>query len=221
MRCRNRAGAPPLRLWLNYGNEVALGRRLAMKFRHTEVWRNKSCCPVPVPPEIELTTDLPAAGADLTILAVPSFAVRDTAALLKPVINDGALIANASKGLEKGTHCRLSQVISEALPMARVAVLSGPSHAEEVARGVPTSIISACEDVEAAEQVQDIMMNPKFRIYVNTDVIGVELGGALKNVIALAAGYATGWKWGQHKSRADYPRACRNCKARNKNGREG
>lgn len=189
----------------NYGNEVALWSPFKEEVSGIQRFgENKKLLPgVPVPPEIELTTDIScAAGADLTILAVPSFAVRDIAALLKPVINDGALIANASKGLEKGTHCRLSQVISEALPMARVAVLSGPSHAEEVARGVPTSIISACEDVEAAEQVQDIMMNPKFRIYVNTDVIGVELGGALKNVIALAAGICDGLEVGDNTKAA-------------------
>lgn len=136
------------------------------------------------------------------VLAVPSFAVRKTAARLADVIRPGTIIANAGKGLEDTTLKRFSQVIAEAVPAARVAVLSGPSHAEEVARGVPTTVVSASEDAATAEEVQERLMNPSFRIYVNQDVTGVELGGALKNVIALAAGVVDGLDMGDNTKAA-------------------
>lgn len=182
-------------LWSPFEEEISSIRRFG---------ENKKLLPgVPVPPEIMLTTDIShTANSELIIMAVPSFAIKSTAELLVPMIRKGALIANAGKGLEKGTHRRFSQVISQVLPEARVVALSGPSHAEEVARGVPTSLISASEDVEAAERVQEILMNPNFRIYVNTDVIGVELGGALKNVIALAAGICDGLEVGDNTKAA-------------------
>lgn len=165
---------------------------------------NKKLLPgIPVPPETTLTTDLAeTADAELIIFAVPSFAIRKTAEQLSKLIKPGTLIANAGKGLEPVTHRRFSEVISEQLPGARVVALSGPSHAEEVGRGVPTTIISASRDVEAAERVQEILMNPNFRIYVNSDVAGVELGGALKNVIALAAGICDGLEVGDNTKAA-------------------
>ena len=158
---------------------------------------------VPVPPEIHLTTDLACVrDARLVIMAVPSFAIAGTAGELRPLLSPGTLVANAGKGLEAGTHRRFTQVIAEALPDARVTALSGPSHAEEVARGVPTSVIAASEDVAAAEEVQELLMNPRFRIYVSSDVTGVELGGALKNVIALAAGICDGLEVGDNTKAA-------------------
>ncbi|HHV51350.1 MAG TPA: NAD(P)-dependent glycerol-3-phosphate dehydrogenase [Clostridiales bacterium] len=189
----------------NYGNSVLLWSPFEEEIANIRRFgENKKLLPgVPVPPGIELTTEISdTADSDLVIMAVPSFAIKSTAEKLAPVLKKGTLVANAGKGLEQGTHRRFSQVISEALPEARVVALSGPSHAEEVARGVPTSIISASEDVEAAEMVQDILMNPNFRIYVNTDVIGVELGGALKNVIALAAGICDGLEVGDNTKAA-------------------
>ncbi len=188
-----------------YGNEVALWspfeEEIAAIRRHDE---HKKLLPgVAVPPSIRLTTNIAcAAGADLVILAVPSFAVRSTAARLADVIRPGTIIANAGKGLEDTTLKRFTQVIGEAAPAARVVALSGPSHAEEVARGVPTSVVSASEDTQAAERVQDLLMNPSFRIYVNTDVVGVELGGALKNVVALAAGVVDGLDMGDNTKAA-------------------
>lgn len=112
------------------------------------------------------------------------------------------IIANAGKGLEDATLKRFTQVIAEAAPAARVVALSGPSHAEEVARGVPTTVVSASEDLAAAERVQELLMNPSFRIYVNRDVTGVELGGALKNVVALAAGVVDGLDMGDNTKAA-------------------
>lgn len=158
---------------------------------------------VAVSPKIDLTCDITcAAEADLVILAVPSFAVRQTAEKLRGVLPAGGLIVNVAKGIETGTYKLFSDVLSEVLPEARVAVLSGPSHAEDVARGVPTSVVSASADAATAEEVQRILMNPRFRIYVNTDVIGVELGGALKNVIALSAGICDGLDIGDNAKAA-------------------
>lgn len=158
---------------------------------------------VPVPETIQLTTDITqAASADLVIMAVPSFAVEETAANLGKILPKGTIIVNAGKGLQNDTLQRFSQVIGRAAPQCPVVVLSGPSHAEEVARGVPTTVVSASEDLAAAETVQEWMMNPRFRIYVNPDVIGVELGGALKNVIALAAGILDGIQLGDNAKAA-------------------
>lgn len=188
-----------------YGQEVSLWspfeEEAAAIRRHDE---HKKLLPgVPVPPSIRLTTDLScAAQADLVILAVPSFAIRSTAAQLAPLLPPGRIIANAGKGLEDGSYKRFTQVIQEEIPTARVAALSGPSHAEEVARGVPTTVVSASADLDAAEQVQDLLMNPAFRIYVNPDVVGVECGGALKNVIALAAGVVDGLDMGDNTKAA-------------------
>ena len=188
-----------------YGNQVSLWSPFeeeAAAIRKFD--EHKKLLPgVPVPPSVRLTTDLAcAAQAELVVLAVPSFAVADTAAKLGSVLRRGTLVVNAGKGLEDGTYRRFTQVIAEKLPDARVVALSGPSHAEEVGRGVPTSVVSASEDVEAAEAVQDILMNPAFRIYVSTDVAGVELGGALKNVIALAAGICDGLEMGDNTKAA-------------------
>lgn len=182
-------------LWSPFEEEVAAIRRYD---------EHKKLLPgVAVPPSIRLTTDLTCvAKADIVIMAVPSFAIRRTAARLADVLRPGTIVANAGKGLEDATHKRFSLVIQEAAPAARVAVLSGPSHAEEVARGVPTTVVSASEDMEAAERVQELLMNPSFRIYVNRDVIGVELGGALKNVIALSAGIVDGLEMGDNTKAA-------------------
>lgn len=158
---------------------------------------------VAVSPKIELTCDITcAAEADLVILAVPSFAVRQTAEKLRDVLRPGALLVNVAKGFEAGSYRLFSEVLGEVLPQARIAVLSGPSHAEDVARGVPTSVVSAAADVATAEEVQELLMNPRFRIYVNTDVVGVELGGALKNVIALSAGICDGLDMGDNAKAA-------------------
>ena len=158
---------------------------------------------VPVPPSIELSNDVAdAADADLVIMAVPSFAVEKTAQLLAPHLRAGIPVVNAGKGLEPNTHRRLSVVLQQALPHANVAVLSGPSHAEEVGRCVPTSVVCAAFDHEVAVQVQQLLTTPEFRIYVCDDIIGVELGGAFKNIIALAAGICDGLDVGDNAKAA-------------------
>lgn len=182
-------------LWSPFEEEIAEIRRFD---EHRKLLPG-----VPVPPSIRLTSDLSCAkDARLVILAVPSFAIAQTAARLRPYLAPGTLVANAGKGLESGTHRRFTQVIAAQLPGARVTALSGPSHAEEVARGVPTSVISAAEDIAAAEEVQELLMNPRFRVYASDDTTGVELGGALKNVIALAAGICDGLEIGDNTKAA-------------------
>ncbi len=184
-----------VRLWSPFEEEVASIRRCG---EHRRLLPG-----VPVPPSIEVTTDMAcAADAEVILMAVPSFAVAQTAEKLQDLIADGALIVNVCKGLEDTTFKRLTQVVSEKLPTARVVALTGPSHAEEVARSVPTSIVCASPDIGAAEQVQDLLMNASFRIYVTDDVVGAELGGALKNVIALAAGICDGLDMGDNTKAA-------------------
>jgi len=158
---------------------------------------------VPVPPEINLSSSIgDLTGSDVFVLAVPSFAVRETARLLRGVLLDGDTVVNVAKGLEEVSLKRLSQVIGEELPGAKVVALSGPSHAEEVSRGVPTTVVAASKDRQAAVFVQDTFMNPTFRIYANPDIVGVELGGALKNIIALAAGICDGLSLGDNAKAA-------------------
>lgn len=156
-----------------------------------------------LPHGIRLTGDLSvAAQADMIVMAVPSFAIRDTARALGAHISPNALVVNAGKGLEDGTLERFSQVLEEELPTARVVVLSGPSHAEEVARMVPTLVTVSSKDIAAARQVQLALSQDFFRIYLNEDLIGVELGGALKNVIALCAGIVDGLGMGDNTKAA-------------------
>lgn len=141
-------------------------------------------------------------SAELIICAVPSPATRTTAKALGEVVKDGQIILNISKGLENKTLKRLSQVYKEEIPQAVVAVMSGPSHAEEVSRGLPTTNVVAADNEEVAKHIQDIIMNPVFRIYTSNDMAGVELGGALKNVIALCAGISDGLGYGDNTKAA-------------------
>lgn len=148
---------------------------------------------IKIPQEIVFTNSMESAKeAELVIMAVPSFAVRQTARLLKETIGKTTIVACVAKGLEQGTFYDFSTVISQEMPNHPNVILSGPSHAEEVSRGMATTVVAASKDREAAMKVQDWLMNLNFRVYVNDDVIGVELGGALKNIIAVASGIADG-----------------------------
>ena len=154
---------------------------------------------VKIPKEIGFTTDIKAVQrADRVIVAVPSIHVRKTVAGAAAFVRPDTIVVDASKGIEEGTGLRMSQVIRQELAHNPIVALSGPTHAEEVGRGLPTSIVSASENLEAARQVQDDLMHPTLRVYVNPDIIGVELGGALKNVIALAAGICDGMNAGDN-----------------------
>lgn len=157
---------------------------------------------VRLPDGINVTSDITCvSGSEITVIATPSTAVRSVAAQLARQ-HDFGIVVNVAKGLEKGSLLRLSQVIHEEIPSVRVVVLSGPSHAEEVARNIPTSIVSASESVFAAQVVQNVMSNDNLRIYTSDDLVGVELGGALKNVIAIAAGLCDGLGLGDNSKAA-------------------
>ncbi len=150
---------------------------------------------VPLPPEILPTDSMEeaAADADLIVLASPSQYLRGTLEKLKPFFRrDRQIITDISKGIETGTLLRMSELVEEVLGKTRYSVLSGPSHAEEVSRGIPTAVVTASRSPDTARFVQSVFINDSFRVYTSRDVTGVELGGALKNVFAIAAGMIDG-----------------------------
>lgn len=149
---------------------------------------------VKLPEDMEFTTDLEASikGREMLVLAVPSPFTRSTSRNMKGFVEDGQLIVNVAKGIEEATLMTLTEIISEEIPQANVAALSGPSHAEEVGKGMPTTCVAGAKDRKTAEFIQNLFMNDVFRVYTSPDLLGIELGGALKNVIALAAGTADG-----------------------------
>ncbi len=166
---------------------------------------NKRCLPgIKLPLEMAFLTDMEEVlkDKDVVILAVPSKAIRQTSQLMKSYISKEAIIVNVSKGIENDTLLRLSEVIEQELPENKVVVLSGPSHAEEVARHVPTAVAVSSKDLESAELIQELFMSDYFRVYTNDDLIGIEVGGALKNVIALAAGVVEGMNYGDNTKAA-------------------
>lgn len=154
--------------------------------------------------DMVFTKDLKEAvsGKNLLVLAVPSPFTRSTSKQLKDVVADGQIIVNVAKGVEETTLMTLSEIIEEEVPQAEVAVLSGPSHAEEVGRGIPTTIVVGAEKKKTAEYIQNIFMSEVFRVYISPDVLGIELGAALKNVVALAAGIADGLGYGDNTKAA-------------------
>lgn len=166
---------------------------------------------VNIPKNIHITTDLKEAINDssVIVLAVPSQAIRSVCKQIKPFVNKNQILVDVAKGLEKGTGLRLSQVCEKELPECKYVVLSGPSHAEEVSRDIPTTVVVASEDLTTAEKIQDIFMSPKFRVYTNPDVVGVELGGALKNIIAFGAGICDGLGYGDNAKAALMTRGIR------------
>ena len=155
---------------------------------------------IKLPDSIVFTTDLKQSMTekDLIVLAVPSPFTRKTARSMREFTKEGQLIVNVAKGIEEGTLMTLTDIIQEEIPQARVAVLSGPSHAEEVGKGLPTTCVAGAKDEKDAEYIQEIFTSNVFRVYTSTDVLGIELGGALKNVIALAAGIADGLGYGDN-----------------------
>ena len=155
---------------------------------------------VQIPKTLKLTSDLTCVrDADAVVMATPSYAVRQTARRIAPLLSKKTVVISVAKGIEKETSLRLSQVIDEELHGSNtVAVLSGPSHAEEVGRRIPTACVAACPDLAVAEWIQDLFMNERFRVYSSSDIVGVELGAALKNVIALCAGCCDGMGFGDN-----------------------
>ena len=149
---------------------------------------------------LELTSDIGCvSGADAIVLATPSFAVRETTRKIASLIRSDVPVISVSKGIERGSSLFLTEVICQELgENARVAALSGPSHAEEVGRNIPTAVVAASADIALAELVQDLFMNERLRVYSTNDIVGVELAGALKNVIALCAGCCDGMGFGDN-----------------------
>lgn len=159
---------------------------------------------VKIPDDMEFTSEMESAikGKDFIVLAVPSPFTRSTARNMNPYVAEGQIIVDVAKGIEESTLMTLSQQIEEEIPQANVAVLSGPSHAEEVGRGLPTIVVIGAKTKETAEYLQDMFMNEVFRVYTSPDMLGMELGGSLKNVIALAAGIADGLGYGDNTKAA-------------------
>lgn len=157
-----------------------------------------------LPADMEFTTDLASAveGKDMLVLAVPSPYTRSTAAKMAPYVKSGQKIINVAKGIEESTLMTLSEIIEEEIPQAETAVLSGPSHAEEVGKGIPTTIVVGAKNRQTAEFLQNLFMSPVFRVYISSDVMGIEIGAALKNVVALAAGMADGLGYGDNTKAA-------------------
>ncbi len=159
---------------------------------------------VPIPPTVELTEDVrhAAGDADLWIAAVPTVYLRPTMLRVAGQVRPGCPVLSLAKGLENGTFLRPSEVLRQVLAAPEVAVLSGPSHAEEVSRGMPCSVVVASADLGLARWVQQRFRTDRFRVYTNLDVIGVELAGALKNVIGIAAGISDGLGFGDNAKSA-------------------
>ncbi len=147
--------------------------------------------------------------SDLVVFVVPSRFIRSVAEKVKPYITKEMILVNASKGLEEGTFYTMSQIIQSVYPENAVGVITGPSHAEEVGRGVPTTVVAASVCEATAAQIQEVFSNQSLRIYINTDPVGCEIGGALKNIIALAAGICDGLKCGDNTKAALMTRGIR------------
>lgn len=158
---------------------------------------------VKIPESVKLCPDISCInGTNVVLLGIPSPYVRDVVKKAAPYVTSDMIVVNTSKGLENGTHKLISDVISEEIPNSPIVILSGPSHAEEVARGVPTTVVAASDNEEAAVYIQDIMSSNVFRIYINKDVVGCEIGGALKNIIAVCAGICDGLNYGDNTKAA-------------------
>ena len=197
---------------------IALASLLHKNGHHVTVWsafeseidslkktrKLKTLPELTLPDSMEFTADLKQAmdGRDMLVTAVPSVYVRETAAKMRPFCREGQIIVNVAKGIEESTLMTLSDILTEEIPQAEVAVLSGPSHAEEVSRGLPTTCVAGASKKETAEYIQNVFMSPEFRVYISPDIQGIEIGGALKNVVALAAGIADGLGYGDNTKAA-------------------
>lgn len=190
----------------NNGHEVSLWHRNKEFLQNMETDReNSKYLPGIIFPEnLKLDYDLENSikNSNIVVLAVASSGVREICKFIKPFLQQRHTLVNVAKGFESNTLHRMSQVIEQEIPDNEVVVLSGPSHAEEVAKNIPTTVVVSGKSRKATEHIQDIFMAPKFRVYTNPDIIGVELGGALKNVIALGAGISDGLGYGDNTKSA-------------------
>ena len=181
------------------GHTVTLWARSAEKAEEMRrIGRNPRLVTAPLHEALLVSDELDSVScSEMVVFAVPSFAMRQTAMLVKDMLRQDAILVSVTKGIEPESGLRMSQIITEVTGL-QAAVLSGPSHAEEVSRGIPTGCVAACEDVAVCERVQDAFMSEYFRVYSNPDVIGVELSGAMKNVIAICAGVVDGLELGDN-----------------------
>lgn len=159
---------------------------------------------VRIPDRIAVTNDVESsvAGKDILVMAVPSIFIRSTSKMIAPYVKEDQLIVNVAKGIEEETLMNMTDIIEDEIKQARVGVLSGPSHAEEVGRRIPTTVVAGAHDKKTAEEIQEAFMSPVFRVYTSPDMVGIELGAALKNVIALAAGIVDGLGLGDNTKAA-------------------
>ena len=187
-----------LRLLYN-GHDTLLWSHDPQKAERMTVSRENNRLPgVPLPPELEITArEEQLSDRELVIIASPSFPLRQICARIAPYLREDAVLISVTKGIEPGTLLRMSQVVEQETHHP-VTALTGPSHAEEVARGIPTGCLAASAHRELAEFAQDALMSDAFRIYTSPDIVGAELGGALKNVIALCAGVSDGLGYGDN-----------------------
>ena len=200
-------GVALARMLCKNGHQVMIWSALEREVEEFSATRRHPNLPgMEIPGEIEFTKELAevCAGKDLLLFAVPSVFVRTTAKNAAPFIAPGQLIVDVAKGIEADTLMTMSQIIADELQgeNAKIVALSGPTHAEEVALDMPTTIVSACEDPLAARQVQEIFAGTCMRVYTNPDILGVELCGALKNVMALGSGIALGLGYGDNAKAA-------------------
>ncbi|RZS93031.1 NAD(P)H-dependent glycerol-3-phosphate dehydrogenase [Cuneatibacter caecimuris] len=192
-------------LLFSNGHEVILWSALEEEVKEISQRRSHRNLPgVKIPEGILVTGDLEEAckERDVLVLSVPSVYTRSTASRMKSYVPKGQIIVNVAKGIEESTLMTLTEQIAEELPQADAAVLSGPSHAEEVSRGLPTTCVVGASSKKTAEYLQNLFMSQVFRVYTSPDILGIELGGALKNVIALAAGIADGLGYGDNTKAA-------------------
>ena len=189
------------------GHEVMVWSALPQEVEEYAATRKHPNLPgMTIPQEIAFTGNIEkvCTGKDILLFAVPSPFVRSTARKAAPYIPQGQIIVDVAKGIEADTLMTMTQIIADELknPSVKLVALSGPTHAEEVAKDLPTTIVSACQDLQAAQLVQDVFFNTCMRVYTNEDVLGVELSGAMKNIIALAAGIAVGLGYGDNTKAA-------------------
>ncbi len=187
------------------GHEVTIWSRFQQEIDALqETHRHKNLPGAVIPESVGFTADLQQAltAQELVVLAVPSVYVRSTAHEMKSFVPEGQIIVSVAKGVEEGSLDTMTEIIEEEIPQADVAVLSGPSHAEEVSRFVPTTIVTGAHTEKTARFIQNFFMCDCFRVYINPDMKGIEIGGATKNVIALAAGMADGLGYGDNTKAA-------------------
>ncbi|MFQ6843680.1 MAG: NAD(P)H-dependent glycerol-3-phosphate dehydrogenase [Lachnospiraceae bacterium] len=187
------------------GNDVTLWSHRETEAEHMRQSRECSKLPgIKIPEAVEITSDLKQAvsGKKVLVMVVPSRCMRETAELLKECVAPGTYVISAAKGIEDETLFTMTDILEQVLPQTDVAVLSGPSHAEEVAKLLPTTCVIGAHTEETARFLQELFMGPMFRVYISSDMLGIELGGALKNVIALAAGIADGMGYGDNAKAA-------------------